>query len=323
MTPHALAEQLDQAITALLRRRAPEPSDPGVEALLTIAAPLVALPAAGFKERLRIELERKTLMTAATVKMPAGFRNLTPYLQTPGIAREIAFLEAAFGAEVVYRSPAPGHEHAQVRIGDSMLMLSSGPNIVARPMSLHIHIDGVDEVYRRALAAGATPFAAGTSTGEPVDHPYGERSGYVTDPAGNHWYIGERATSQIRHPQMGTVTPYMHPESAVRLIEFLERAFNAELVVRHEHEGRVAHAQARIGDSIVEMGDNPQAIEPAAYYLYVADADAAYRQALEAGATSAQPPAMQEWGDYNAWVTDPFGNHWFLAEHRSASPRKE
>jgi PhnB protein len=115
-----------------------------------------------------------------------------------------------------------------------------------------------------------------------------------------------------------TVTPYLHPRSANRLIEFLQAAFGAEETFRHEMPERgVAHAKVRIGDAIIEMGDahGPWQPMPTAFYVYVPDVEALYARALRAGGRSLQPPTDQPYGDRTAHVADPFGNVWYLATH--------
>ena len=87
-----------------------------------------------------------------------------------------------------------------------------------------------------------------------------------------------------------TVTPYLHPKSAAQLIDFMTHAFGAEELGRHPApSGRIMHAQVKIGDTIVEMGE-PDQPEPAALHIFVPDTDATYRRALEAGARSLVKP---------------------------------
>ena len=113
-----------------------------------------------------------------------------------------------------------------------------------------------------------------------------------------------------------TVTPYLNIQGAAELIKFLQQAFDAGLKERIDGpDGTIVHAEVRIGDSIVMLsdphGDCPQT--PGSFYLYVADADATYRRALEAGATSVMEPANQFWGDRQGGVRDRFGNLWWIA----------
>jgi PhnB protein len=181
-----------------------------------------------------------------------------------------------------------------------------------QPGALHVYVEDADAVCKRAVAAGAT------LVDEPRDQEYGERSGTVKDPAGNYWYVAmHRGKSHIPEG-LHSVNPYLHPLRAEPLISFLKRAFEAEEVAKYASpDGVVHHAVVRIGDSVVEMGEAHGKYEPmpAMFYLYVPDADAAYRQALAAGATSFQEPTDQPYGDRNAGVQDAFGYKWYLATH--------
>ncbi|MBP1150607.1 MULTISPECIES: VOC family protein [Methylocaldum] len=115
-----------------------------------------------------------------------------------------------------------------------------------------------------------------------------------------------------------TVTPFVVVEGVPRLIEFLKTAFGAIECIRiHDAEGRVMHAEVKIGDSIVMMGEamERRPCIPALLHLYVPDTDATYRAALDAGATSFMAPGDQFWGDRMAGVQDPAGNHWLIATH--------
>jgi PhnB protein len=121
--------------------------------------------------------------------IPAGYHSVTPYLIVEGAARLIEFMKQAFGAEEIYRSAKPDGTlgHCQVRIGDSMVELADG-NEQWKTMrsALHLYVPDTDATFRRAIEAGAT------SLFEPADMFYGDRSGGVVDPAGNHWYIATR-----------------------------------------------------------------------------------------------------------------------------------
>jgi PhnB protein len=83
-------------------------------------------------------------------------------------------------------------------------------------------------------------------------------------------------------------------------------------------DGTIAHAEVRIGDSAVMMGEpmGEQQPRPATLYLYVNDTDAVYQRALQAGATSLMEPADQFYGDRNAGVQDVFGNYWWIGTHK-------
>src|SRR5688500_8395942 len=111
-----------------------------------------------------------------------------------------------------------------------------------------------------------------------------------------------------------SITPYLVVEGAARLIEFLKQAFGATeaFAPMPASEGKIGHAEMRLGDSIVMMADATLEWKPLTGMLhyYVSDVDAMYQRALKAGATSVREPADQFYGDRSATVKDPCGNMW-------------
>jgi len=123
-----------------------------------------------------------------------------------------------------------------------------------------------------------------------------------------------------------TVTPYLVVQGAANLIDFLKHAFDAKEIERMARpDGLVTHAEVKIGDSIVMMGEASGEKKPTTsmLYLYVNDTDAVYKRALQAGATSVMEPADQFYGDRNAGVKDPAGNRWWIATHKEDVPPEE
>ena len=115
-----------------------------------------------------------------------------------------------------------------------------------------------------------------------------------------------------------TITPYFAVANATKLLEFLKQAFGAEETLRMAGpDGAIRHAEARIGDSMVMIGQAGAEWKPKAntVYLYVPDVDATYRRALAAGATSLREPATHFYGDRSAGVEDAQGNAWWIATH--------
>jgi PhnB protein len=116
-----------------------------------------------------------------------------------------------------------------------------------------------------------------------------------------------------------TITPYLTVEGVPKLIDFLKQAFEAREIERMaQPDGTIRHAEVRIGDSVVMMGEAGGEREPmpSAMYLYVNDTDSVYRRALQAGAASLMEPADQFCGDRSAGVKDPSGNYWWIATHQ-------
>lgn len=123
-----------------------------------------------------------------------------------------------------------------------------------------------------------------------------------------------------------SVTPYLTVSDASRLLEFLKQAFDARETERiNMEDGHIAHAEVRIGDSVVMLAEacGPWKAMPAGLYLYVTDTDATYKRAIAAGATSLMEPADQFYGDRNAGVTDPVGNNWWIATRAEDVPPDE
>ncbi|RKN85570.1 VOC family protein [Paenibacillus ginsengarvi] len=117
---------------------------------------------------------------------PHRYRTVTPYFKVEGAAAWIEFVRNVFGAEELQRSQREDGsiQHAELLIGDTLVEVSDGSErFPAMPSTMHIFVADTDDIYRRALEHGAV------SLYEPADMPYGERSGGVRDPFGNHWYI--------------------------------------------------------------------------------------------------------------------------------------
>lgn len=115
-----------------------------------------------------------------------------------------------------------------------------------------------------------------------------------------------------------TVTPLLSVKGAARLIDFMKKAFGATEIYRFPSpDGSVMHAELKIGDSIVMLGEAMKEAPPMpmALYLYVDDADAIYRKALDAGGESIGGPENMFWGDRVATVKDFAGNKWWIATH--------
>jgi PhnB protein len=131
----------------------------------------------------------------ATVKpIPEGYHSLTPYLVVEDAPAAIEFYKKAFGAEELFRMPGPDGKvaHAEIKIGDSMLMLSeANPQYGSRspkalggsPASILVYVENVDAAFDRAVKAGA-------KVEMPVQNMFwGHRFGKLTDPFGHSWQM--------------------------------------------------------------------------------------------------------------------------------------
>ncbi|MEO0372875.1 MAG: VOC family protein [Pseudomonadota bacterium] len=114
----------------------------------------------------------------------------------------------------------------------------------------------------------------------------------------------------------GTVTPYFTVDDPDRLIAFAQQVFGADLIKMNRYDdGKVQHARLRIGDTVIMMNQSSDDLLAAVsrMHILVQDADAVYKAALEAGATSCMEPNLRPHGDRMAGVIDPCGNVWWIA----------
>jgi PhnB protein len=152
---------------------------------------------------------------------PDGYHNVTPYLIIDGAAEAIRWYGEALGAEEVLRLPMGDRiAHAEIRIGDSMIMLSdewpdmgklSPKSRGGATSALMIYLEDADSAFQRAIAAGATQE-------QPVqDQFYGDRSGSITDPFGHSWtlatHVEDVAPDEMQR-RMAEFAGQMQPEPA-------------------------------------------------------------------------------------------------------------
>lgn len=129
--------------------------------------------------------------------IPDGYPQLSPYLCVDGAAAAIEFYCGVFGAKERMRMPAPDGRigHAELQLGDSLIMLSdewpemgnrSPKSVGGTPVTLSVYVEDVDEVFGRALKAGASEV-------RPVETQfYGDRMGLLEDPFGHRWSVATR-----------------------------------------------------------------------------------------------------------------------------------
>jgi len=127
--------------------------------------------------------------------IPDGYRSITPYLSIEGAAEAIDFYQRAFGATELFRMPTPsgGIGHAEIKIGDSTIMLAdpceeagafqSPRALGGSPVGLHLYVEDVDKIFAQAIKAGAKII-------QPLeDRFYGDRNGTLEDPFGHLWFL--------------------------------------------------------------------------------------------------------------------------------------
>jgi PhnB protein len=250
--------------------------------------------------------------------VPKGYHTLTTYLVARDADGLIDFVSKTFGAQEKFRSVgSAGGRHAEVQIGDSMIMIGGG--IAGSswkgdplPSAFHVYVPDCDAVYQRALDAGAT------SLQTPADQPYGERTANVKDAAGNFWYIATFKGADYKSEGAPDVQPYLQPLRAEPVISFLKRAFGAQEMGRYTApDGVMHHTTIKIGDSALEMSEAQGIYQPmpTMFYLYVPNCDELYHRAIGAGAVSISAPVDHDYGDRSGGVKDAFGNQWYIATH--------
>lgn len=131
-----------------------------------------------------------------------------------------------------------------------------------------------------------------------------------------------------------TLTPFLTVRDAARAIEFYKQAFGAEeRGVAKDPDGKVMHAELKIGDSIIMLSDeypdfgslSPESIGGSGMglHIYLADVDAAFDRAVKAGAQVEMPVMDQFWGDRYGKLRDPFGHKWSIGTHVKDVSREE
>jgi len=303
--------------------------------------------------------------------IPAGYLALTPHLTVQGVDAAVDYYVKVFAAEKLFAIPgAEGKTmHAQIRIGDSILMieeenveqgLKSPLTLGGTPATLMMYVEDVDAAFATAIGAGAKESL-------PVTEMFwGDKYGVLMDPSGHRWALATRV-EDLTPEQMKeraaianqptkktkkkpkkpvppawkaiagtpaadpTPAPYhsvtlaLTTSDAKGAIAFYKAAFGAQDkdVPMEMPDGKIAHAELTIGDSILmltdefpDQGGTSAATlggSPVAVHMYTADVDAAFATATGAGGTQVQPVTAKFWGDKIGLLTDPAGFTWSLA----------
>lgn len=123
-----------------------------------------------------------------------------------------------------------------------------------------------------------------------------------------------------------SVTPYLSIKGAAEALEYYKKAFGAIELFRMEHDGKIGHAEIKIGDSPIMLADefpemdfvSPKTLggSPVGIMIYVEDVDNIFKQAIEAGGVEKKPVQDQFYGDRSGTLTDPYGHVWTVATHK-------
>ena len=263
-------------------------------------------------------------------------REVYPYLVVRGAAAAIEFYREVFGAEETMRIADPDGlrtGHAELRLGPVTIMLADeypelgilGPAAFGGTgLTIHLHVDDVDALAARAIRAGATMVRA------PADHDHGERQCRVRDPFGHEWLLGHEISARSAdalpraEPRAADdVRPNLFPGLRYRderaAMDWLGRAFGFE---RHalftDDDGKVVHAEMRLGPGILMLGAAPECDEGFNVYVYVEDVDAHYARARAADAEITRPLADTNHGSREYGARDLDGHYWYFGSYRPA-----
>jgi PhnB protein len=296
------------------------------------------LPRERFKERLRVNLERRATMATSTVAVPETRAGAVPYLSVRNAAAALEFYKKAFGATETSRLMQPDGRiaHAEISIAGARVMLAdefpevgfkSPQTLGGSTAHINLYVPDVDVMAKRAVEGGAEVM-------RPVeDQFYGARSGQFRDPFGFVWTISTE-TERLSNAEMQrrldvmygkpayirsgfrSVTPYVIVPGTAQLIEFMKAAFDGEERFRVARPGTdtIMHAEVKIGDSMIELADaNPQfPPTPATLLLRVPDPDVVYASAVAAGATAFDEMRDNDYGSRGGTVLDDSGNRWHI-----------
>ena len=249
------------------------------------------------------------------------YHTIAPYIIVPKAPRFIDFLKSAFDGTERFRAARPDGPqflmHAEVIVGDSIVELAdANDQYPTAPQAIHLYVDDADAIYQRALDAGAKSLSAVT------DQPWGDRQGTVCDLFGNLWFIAMPKDWTPIPGQIHSIQPYLHLIDAEKMIVFLQNAFGGYVQgdVPKSPNGKVLHATIQIGDNTLELAEAHDEFRPMPchLHLHVEDADATYEQALEAGATSIDPPSNKPYGR-SGGIKDAFGNSWYITSPLEAA----
>lgn len=347
-------EQVSKAVDLMLTRADGKLGkvDAEIKPLVQLAAELRNLPRESFKARLKSELKGRTRMSTVVAEPVKSVRvTATPRLAFLDPAKAIEFYKRALGAKETFRFEVGGQiPHAELMIGESAVNVTgewpeggrfSAETLGGSPISISIQVPDVDSFTEHAVAAGMKLVR------EPKDQFYGHRDATVEDPFGYSWAVftvkeemsveemHRRMKGATEGPEAGKtagsgkgvnpvprgfrmVTPYLVAADGLAQLEFVQRAFGAEEIMRAVMPTGV-HGEVRMGDSLLMMGGGlpgkkfPGTLQPNALHIYVEDADAVTRSAVAAGATLVDEPRDQEYGERSSTVKDPAGNYWYIA----------
>ncbi|HEY1242803.1 MAG TPA: VOC family protein [Bryobacteraceae bacterium] len=203
-------------------------------------------------------------------------------------------------------------------------------------MPEHELVEQLDQAIERMLA-NAEPAASGDRELEALTEIAGSlrdlpsedfRNRLRTELQRRAAMMTSTSTGAGLHAGFRTITPFLIHANAPELVEFVKTTFRAEELKRNTAgEAYGFYSEVRIGDTVIMIGGGTAASHgnlPSALHVYVDDCDAAYRRAIEAGASTLMgpmgEPADRPYGERSAYVEDAFGNYWYIATRLPSNP---
>jgi len=236
-----------------------------------------------------------------------------PYLSPKDAGGFLDFLKKVFDAkEEKPRMTAPDTGkilHAEALVAENVIMINSGSEEKFTQGAVSVAVPNVDEVYKKALAEGATSIV------EPADHPWGRFSGWK-DPFGQTWWVVSEQAEATEN-----VNPYFSVKGCDELMDFVKKTFDAEEKFRRlTPEGSVYHGELKVLGTTLMFAEGSEAMgyTTTGVSVGVPDVDDVYNKAMAAGAISKYEPTDAQWGKF-CHFEDRFGNAWMI-QHK---PKKE
>jgi len=238
---------------------------------------------------------------------------LRPYFSLKDAGAFLDFLKKVFDAEETKRMCFPNTEkvmHAETLVAGNLIMVGAGTDdweCISGGVS--VSIANVDEVYKKAIAEGAT------STMEPTDFPWGKFSGWK-DPFGNTWWVVSQQPGATEN-----VNPYVSPKDCGAFIEFMKKVFDAEEKIKNlTPEGAVSFCDLRVLGTVLQCceGSEEKGYITGAISVCVQNVDEIDHKARSAGATPVSEPNDSPSGR-SCTFKDSFGNFWIINEDEEVS----
>jgi len=240
-------------------------------------------------------------------EQPEIIDNVTPFFSVKGCEEFLEFAKKAFNGEEKMKRLNPEGKvyHAEFTIFGTLIMCSEGSEATGyNKTGVSVEVEDVDEVYNKAIAAGAV------SKNKPTDASWGKFCRFE-DSFGNPWMIKEKPKKE----KANILCPYVAVKDAPAFLEFLKKVLNADEKVRRlkDDGNTIIHAEAVISGEIIMCSEGSEELgyRNGGIFVYVVDVDGTHKVALAEGSTETMAPCDMG-GGRGSGIKDPFGNtFWF------------